>query len=246
VLSPFLAFAIPGFWRLARQAGERAVFLTCLAATLVYVYFVSSFGYWVGGDSAGPRHFTPAIPFLLVPVACFAEALASMRFRFPSVWFIAAAIASVVLVQFASIPFPFFEPRIANPYRDFALDFWRDGLVPANPGMWLGLDGLASVIPFAALVAIVLRRVGDVTEFRTIRYSATIIAALAFLAVLTAKPESTDQLSRGESARYRADYTPRPKAQGAPGGAEAQMRSANVAAALGFAKDALDAYRKVP
>ncbi|MBI3072536.1 MAG: hypothetical protein HYY84_10515 [Deltaproteobacteria bacterium] len=246
VLSPFLAFAIPGFWSLARKAGARAVFWTCLAATAAYVYFVSSFGYWVGGDSTGPRHFTPVIPFLLVPVACFANALSSMRFRFPSVWFLAAAISSVVLVQFASIPYPYFEPRIANPYRDFALDFWRDGLVPTNPGMWFGLEGMASAIPFAALIAIVLRRIGDVSEFRMVRFGAALIAALGFLYVLAAKPQATDQLSRVESARYRADYTPRPKSEGAPGGPVAQIKSGNAAAAGGLVNEALAAYRKVP
>ena len=67
VYSPWLLAALPGCFFLIHGRTTRALGVAVLALFLGYVYFISSFGYWVGGDSAGPRHLTPLVPHVFTP-----------------------------------------------------------------------------------------------------------------------------------------------------------------------------------
>lgn len=73
-LSPFLLLAFVGLKRL--KAADRAHWVMVLCLLGGNAYFTSSFTYDSWGWTTGPRHLTPLIPFLLVPVALALEGLA--------------------------------------------------------------------------------------------------------------------------------------------------------------------------
>jgi hypothetical protein len=68
VVSPVLVAAAVGLWLLWRR-GLRAEALLCAAVTAVFL--LANLGYFLpyGGDSPGPRFFTPALPFLCLGLA---------------------------------------------------------------------------------------------------------------------------------------------------------------------------------
>src|SRR6185295_14426292 len=79
-LSPILAIAPLGwlFWMRARI--DRAALLMALVIPLYYLWFNSSYFYWEGGWSYGPRHMAPALPFLALALAAvWASATKVMR-----------------------------------------------------------------------------------------------------------------------------------------------------------------------
>src|SRR5206468_203909 len=66
MLSPFLALALVGLKALREH---RALFWFTVSLLLANAYFTSSFTYDSWGWTTGPRHLTPLVPFLLLPVA---------------------------------------------------------------------------------------------------------------------------------------------------------------------------------
>ena len=68
VVSPFLALALPGFFAMKKQLERRPELWLCAAELLLYTYFTSSFAYDSWGWTTGPRHLTPLVAFMLLPV----------------------------------------------------------------------------------------------------------------------------------------------------------------------------------
>jgi hypothetical protein len=64
-LSPWVAVALCGIWQL-RAARSQFLFLTALS--LGNAYFTSAFTYDSWGWCIGPRHLTPWLPFLVLPL----------------------------------------------------------------------------------------------------------------------------------------------------------------------------------
>jgi hypothetical protein len=143
-----------------------------LVAALVAIYYIllnASYAYWEGGWSYGPRHASPAIPFLCLGLAALWTA-APRLLR----WILGALTAygiAVTLVAVSTMPLP--PNNIRRPVADFLWPAFRDGDLAlntqtmasgsANPdfrahtepkasfnlGMKIGLDGRASLIPLA-------------------------------------------------------------------------------------------------
>jgi hypothetical protein len=67
--SPPLILGLVGFGRFFRQHRSEAVLFVGIVAAYLVVY--STFGYWAGGWSWGPRYLLPIIPFLTLPVAYY-------------------------------------------------------------------------------------------------------------------------------------------------------------------------------
>ncbi len=65
-LSPFLMASLPGLRSLA--AKDRPLFVFTTVLSVANAYFTSSFAYDSWGWTVGPRHLTPMLPFLLLPV----------------------------------------------------------------------------------------------------------------------------------------------------------------------------------
>lgn len=74
-LSPFLLIAPFGFADVRAKDPALLVFLLVLVAG--NLYFTASFSYASWGWTVGPRHLTPMVPFLMLPVALVVERLTS-------------------------------------------------------------------------------------------------------------------------------------------------------------------------
>ena len=147
-----------------------AVTIAGIASAIIGIYYVllnASYAYWEGGWSYGPRHASPAIPFLCVGLAALWSVL-------PRVvrWSLAAVAAygiAVTLIAVSTAPLP--PNNIRRPVADLLWPAFRDGDLAlntqtfvsgsANPdfrahtepkaafnlGMKLGLSGLSSLVP---------------------------------------------------------------------------------------------------
>jgi len=160
VLSPFLLLALPGLFILWRAPGGRPLALLCGGAALVMLLFNSAYYFWDGGVSLGPRHFGPALPFLLVPVAA--------ALRCPRWWRLGRAliVLSIAVVAVCCVTVIIFLPLdqggSPNPIIAVALARLWSGPALNNWGLLLfGLRGLPSLLPLAlgeALLALALWR----------------------------------------------------------------------------------------
>lgn len=141
-----------------------------IVAAFVAAYFVllnASYAYWEGGWSYGPRHASPAIPFLCIGVAALWTWLPR-----PGRWVLALLSAyglAVTVVAVSTMPLP--PADIQHPVADFLWPAFRDGDLALNTqtmasgsvdtnfrahhepkaafnlGMKIGLDGHASLAP---------------------------------------------------------------------------------------------------
>jgi MFS family permease len=147
-----------------------------LVAAAIAVYFVllnASYAYWEGGWSYGPRHASPAIPFLCL-------GLAALWTASPPIgrWILAGLSAyglAITVVAVSTMPLP--PANIEHPVADFLWPAFRDGDLALNTqtmasggvdldfrghhepraafnlGMKLGLRGHASLVPLAVVWA---------------------------------------------------------------------------------------------
>lgn len=143
-----------------------------LVATIIAVYFIllnASYAYWEGGWSYGPRHASPAIPFLCIGLAMLWTAVPRIG-RWVLTLLTVYGI-SITLVAVSTMPLP--PANIRQPVADFLLPAFRDGDLALNTqsvaaggvdtdfrahhepkaafnlGMKMGLDGHASLVPLA-------------------------------------------------------------------------------------------------
>src|SRR5919199_1885571 len=146
VLSPFLVLALPGLCAMWRR-GRRPAALLCGSAAAVMLLFNSGYYFWDGGVSLGPRHVSPALPFLAFPVAF---ALRQSPWRRLAPWLICL---SVGIVAVCCVTVLIFLPGVPDPIVTLAVAHLLHGPVPNNWGMLLGLRGEMSLAPLVALEA---------------------------------------------------------------------------------------------
>jgi hypothetical protein len=182
-LAPTLALAPIGLALMLVRGGRQAA--AAIVSSIIAAYFVllnASYAYWEGGWSYGPRHASPAIPFLCI-------GLAALWTIVPGVlrWVLAGLSiygTAVTLVAVSTMPLP--PANIRRPVAELMLPAFRDGDLALNTqtvvaynvdadfrahrepkaafnlGMKLGLDGQASLLPLgivwmacaAALIAV--------------------------------------------------------------------------------------------
>jgi len=162
-LAPILALAPIGFLFIQRR-------LVAAAAFIIAVYYIllnASYSYWEGGWSYGPRHASPAIPFLCIGLAALWTALP--RLGRACLGLVGAYGVAVTLVAVSTMPLP--PNNIRRPVAELLWPAFRDGDLAlntqtfvagsANPdfrahsepkaafnlGMKMGLTGVASLLP---------------------------------------------------------------------------------------------------
>jgi hypothetical protein len=145
--SPFLLLTFPGLW-LAYRAGWRSEAWLFALIFLCFITLNSSYEFWDGGHSLGPRHILPSIPFVAAPVL-----FAAVRWPRIALLMVLLSIAMIVVATATdSLPAPIY----ANPLLDRNLPKLLDGSLGNNWGMVFGLRGGSSLIPLGAIVSIVI------------------------------------------------------------------------------------------
>mgnify|MGYP003582298314 CR=1 FL=1 len=92
-LSPVLAVAFIAMWALLASTRHRVPMVAALLVVIYYFCLNAGYYYWDGGFSTGPRHVTPAVPFLMLGLG-----LAWARLSSPVRWLVIALSAYGVAV----------------------------------------------------------------------------------------------------------------------------------------------------
>jgi hypothetical protein len=185
VLCPLVLLAIPGWVQLARD-GRRWPLAITLAVVAFYIYFVSSLTFWRGGWQIGPRYITVMLPFAMIAVA--AGVAAAERRAWTRALAVAAITVSVVIYAVSSAVYPHFPDRFANPLYEVTFRLLADGHAPYNLGWIVGLRGVASLLPYFAVLAAVLLWVAIPTRDRLRSGLAGLALAAAVLAAYSLFP----------------------------------------------------------
>ena len=266
--SPVCLFGFVGLWSLV-AGGRRRHAVLVGGIALAYAYLTSAFGYWISGDVVGPRHLTPLIPFLMIPAAMLLDRTVREGDRITMTLFTATAVVSVLITTASTIPFPFFPTPFVNPFRDLAIAFWREGIIPYSAGRLVGLKGIYAAAPYllfffmlftAALFWLTHREhpAGAMNRAPTGRLSiawragvlarALPVVCLWMAVVLNSVPSQVKEMTWGEQRRTLALYDPAGEDLHSLRTAAAATRppgalKGQVFAAAGRTDDALEIYR---
>jgi MFS family permease len=153
---------------------RRAAAVVAAAIAVYFVLLNASYAYWEGGWSYGPRHASPAIPFLCLGLAALWTSAPRIG-RWILVGLSAYGVA-ITLVAVSTMPLP--PANIRHPVADFLWPAFRDGDLSLNTqtmvsggvdldfrghhepkaafnlGMKMGLRGHASLIPLGIVWAL--------------------------------------------------------------------------------------------
>ncbi len=149
LLCPLLLFAIPGFRHMYREPRTRPSAIIIAATALSFFWLNSSYHYWNGGSSTGPRHMVPMLPLLGVALA-FAWPPKTLAWKIVAIVLLAYGLVIGVLIAgvnpFArsSIVYPIVKILLPGLFADplrlapilpiwagFGWLFWRAGRQPA-------------------------------------------------------------------------------------------------------------------
>jgi MFS family permease len=167
-LAPALAIAPAGLAIAFVRSRSIAASIVASVIAVYYILLNASYAYWEGGWSYGPRHASPAIPFLSIGLA-FLWTFAPVVLR----WVLATLTVyglAVTLVAVSTMPLP--PANIRRPVADFLWPAFHDGDLALNTqtfvsggvadagfrshsepkaafnlGMKIGLNGHASLVP---------------------------------------------------------------------------------------------------
>lgn len=162
LLSPWVLLAVVGGIAIARNGAWRArVGREALASALIvvaYAVFVASLAPSFGraGWSVGPRYLAVAVPFFAWLAAAGLEVcLGYSALRIPGIALVLVGVGVHVL---AATTYPHWPSMFANPLFEISVRLLREGYVPRSLGTWIGLRGLASLVPLYVGVLVVVVR----------------------------------------------------------------------------------------
>ncbi len=159
--SPVLLLSMAGIGFMGRQRKYRAEAIIALTAFLSLLLINSGHYMWWGGDTFGPRHLIPMLPFLCLPLVFL-----------PNRWFVGTVVTGVISVVQMFIVVTsrmFFAPE--TPYQNigqqgyfayssiynYCLNQILNGAWSTNLGNKLGLGVLPGLLPpFVVLLIISL------------------------------------------------------------------------------------------
>ncbi|MBI3243387.1 MAG: hypothetical protein HYZ49_13945 [Chloroflexi bacterium] len=155
VLSPILLLAFPGFWLWWKRGERRAEFWVAVASALSIFLFNSSSIMWWGGFSIGPRYLLPMLPFMTLPlIFVFREWLNQVWARVAVATLSLWSLFALWGLTLAEQAFP--SDAIRNPLIEYALPNWIAGNIARNLGTILGFKGASSLLPLAAVLAVIM------------------------------------------------------------------------------------------
>jgi len=152
--SPVLLLALPGLFLLGRKMRAEAIIIGAAWAAVLLIH--SGYTDWPAGTAYGPRYQIVAIPLLIIAAA---ETARKSPFIFKALAAISIAFMVIVCAQN-----PFGIPvDVKNPLGAALGHLAAGDLQYWNLGMTVGLPGIASLLPLAAVEAALiyaLARVG--------------------------------------------------------------------------------------
>ncbi|NOZ01205.1 MAG: hypothetical protein GXP54_04870, partial [Deltaproteobacteria bacterium] len=149
--SPWLAFFAPGLYAMFRRPELRREALCVGFAVLAYVAFICGMFAWKGGWSVGPRYLDAIVPFMAFGVAVFLGSPEGRR-GLPRALLAALLVPSVLMYGLSTAWYPHFPEDISNPFFEFILPLIGTGRVPWTLGGFLGLKGIAAMLPFLSVL----------------------------------------------------------------------------------------------
>lgn len=194
-LSPFLLLAFGGLGKLREESPP--LFAATLALLLANAYFTSSFAYESWGWTAGPRHMTPMLPFLLLPAGFTLERLFAARSVDATLWrgmAIGLSVSSVIVS--GTVAFVNYVPDSqSTSFFGLAWPLFRDGHLPPTVLLLLGLpnptSGLVVLILLGAgALLIALRWVCGQPREVSVAAALVLLAHLGLLASVTSDSEA--------------------------------------------------------
>ena len=155
MLSPFLLFALAGLKPL--RALERPLFWLTVALLLSNAYFTSSFTYDSWGWTTGPRHMTPLVAFLLLPVGLSLQALAQAPTLDGRLGYAMGAglIVSSVLAIGCIVFVNYVPDSLSTSLFGLALPLFSKGYLPPTVLNFIGITNpVAGVVPLLLLLTV--------------------------------------------------------------------------------------------
>jgi hypothetical protein len=140
-LAPVIGAAPFGLILLWKQANARASTLAITAIAVYYVLLNSSYAVWDGGWSYGPRHLSPALPFLSLPLGILWTRSSRAVRSVLAVLFLYSV--SITLLGVSTVVMP---TDAKSPVQELLWPAFHAGRIDKNLGMLIGLHGLASLI----------------------------------------------------------------------------------------------------
>jgi hypothetical protein len=197
VLSPGLLLVGPGlvllFHRARTQHELKPVAWSTLWIVGAYSYFTSAFSYESWGWTTGPRHLTPLVPFLLLPVGLAVQRARATSFRGSCSVLLAASVLVTSALTFVN----YIPDDVSNGLLALAVPLTRNGdLVPSvlcalgltNPAagavIWLGIAAGVAWLFWS------LRPQRSVAAWTTTLFTAAIICGFQ---ALTYRDSSSDR-----------------------------------------------------
>ncbi len=149
-VAPVLLLAPVGAIAWWRRRLDRGVLTACLGVFACFLAVNSGYVYWEGGDSTGPRHLTPALPFLCLLLAPLWQG-APVPLR--AVRLALLAVSAVVALACAAVDMT--APEIYRaPLTDFILPGLFAGAAPKAVLSAAGVGGVAALLPLLTVWSI--------------------------------------------------------------------------------------------
>lgn len=183
-LTPVLAFSAFGFFRMFRERRTRHAATVLLLCTSLTALAIATMLHWRGGWTIGPRYLVALVPLLAWPSACGLLAIEARFPRFAMGLAFALLAVSLVASGLPSAYYPHVPESFTRPLPELFFPLLRLGYAPLNLGQWFGLQGLASMAPWAlAMIAplVVLAKTRPTWSGRSVLTAALILGGFALL-----------------------------------------------------------------
>jgi len=157
-VSPFLLWAVPGFYYFVRDREWRLEGVLSVTIVVTHLLLISSWYDWRGGFAIGPRNLLLILPYLVIAVAfCLRQFSHSHMRPFAHVCFGLSLLLSFALIWVASTSGQDFPPiTVANPLVEFFWPKFVAGDITRNLGMALGLRSWWSLLPPILLIGVAI------------------------------------------------------------------------------------------
>jgi hypothetical protein len=141
-ISPILLLTPVGIYHLWRLKNYQAEWMTIIMISAYYLLLNSAYHFWDGGYSTGPRHVTPMLPFLCLPLAVF-WTNSNLRWRIPMLGILALSFCLSLICVSVSMMSP---DTFHKPLFEYLIPEFINGNLQ-TVFTYIGIKGLATLVP---------------------------------------------------------------------------------------------------